>query len=514
MSTNTNNETMQTVTRRVDAAVIGSGFAGLSAAYEAAKLGKRVLLIDKMPNPGGNSVMNAGQIAAVGSPNQEKAGIKDSVELMKQDMLDAGVSLNHPNLLEKMISQSWDTVKWTMTEFGIQYRDRLTQMGGHSVPRTLSTMSHSGRDIIDSMLSKIQYMHNVKLEMDTKFERFILEKNDENGQDEVAGIKVSHNGVTQDVICDKGVILASGGFSADILFRKIQVPTFGEKVMSTNQPGATAEVIKESLKISALPVQLSHIQLGPWTSPDESGFGLAPFFCIGAGFPCESCLTLTLIRCNVICSCRYSLLITLCTHTDGIIIDPDTSTRFVNELGNRYERSMAILKMGHPVVCMTDSEGAKHSLEKDLTKLEPTLKAHNSIEEVAEEYGMDPIVLRETIDKYNASVAMGEDEDFGKLLREDAAPLVKFPFYSVRLWPKVHHCMGGLHINSDAQVMHVDGYQIKGLFAAGEVTGGVHGGDRLGSCATLDCISLGRIAGKNVATFNKKKEGDLHNVAT
>ncbi|KAK1741257.1 fumarate reductase flavoprotein subunit [Skeletonema marinoi] len=484
MSTNTNNETMQTVTRRVDAAVIGSGFAGLSAAYEAAKLGKRVLLIDKMPNPGGNSVMNAGQIAAVGSPNQEKAGIKDSVELMKQDMLDAGVSLNHPNLLEKMISQSWDTVKWTMTEFGIQYRDRLTQMGGHSVPRTLSTMNHSGRDIIDPMLSKIQYMPNVKLEMKTKFERFILEKNDENGQDEVAGIEVSHNGVTQDVICDKGVILASGGFSADIPFRKIQVPTFGEKVMSTNQPGATAEVIKESLKISALPVQLSHIQLGPWTSPDESGFGLAPFFCIGAGFP-------------------Y-----------GIIIDPDTSTRFVNELGNRYERSMAILKMCHPVVCMTDSEGAKHSLEKDLTKLEPTLKAHNSIEEVAEEYGMDPIVLRETIDKYNASVAMGEDEDFGKLLREDAAPLVKFPFYSVRLWPKVHHCMGGLHINSDAQVMHVDGYPIKGLFAAGEVTGGVHGGDRLGSCATLDCIAFGRIAGKNVATFNKKKEGDLHNVAT
>eukprot|EP00984_Skeletonema_dohrnii_P002952 scaffold1008_cov106-Skeletonema_dohrnii-CCMP3373.AAC.2 len=470
MSTNTNNETMQTVTRRVDAAVIGSGFAGLSAAYEAAKLGKRVSLIDKMPNPGGNSVMNAGQIAAVGSPNQEKAGIKDSVELMKKDMLDAGVSLNHPNLLEKMISQSWDTVNWTMTEFGIQYRDRLTQMGGHSVPRTLSTLNHSGRDIIDPMLSKIQYMRN----------------NEENGQDEVVGIKVSHNGVTQDVMCDNGVIIASGGFSADIPFRKIQVPTFGEKVMSTNQPGATAEVIKESLKISALPVQLSHIQLGPWTSPDENGFGLAP----------------------------YSLLITLCNHTDGIIIDHDTSKRFVNELGNRYERSMAILKMGHPVVCMTDSEGAKHSLEKDLIKLEPTLKAHNSIDEVAEEYGMDPIVLQETIDKYNASVARGKDEDFGKLLREDAAPLVKFPFYSVRLWPKVHHCMGGLHINSDAQVMHVDGYPIKGLFAAGEVTGGVHGGDRLGSCATLDCIAFGRIAGKNVATFNKKHEGDLHNVAT
>jgi aspartate oxidase len=250
--------------------------------------------------------MNAGQIAAVGSPNQEKAEIKDSVELMKQDMLDAGVNLNHPNLLEKMISQSWDTVKWTMTEFGIQYRDRLTQMGGHSVPRTLSTMNHCGRDIIDPMLAKVQAMPNVDLELNTKFVRFILEKNDESGQDEVTGIKVSRDGLTHDVICDKGVILASGGFSADIQFRKIQVPTFGESVMSTNQPGATAEVVKESLKISALPVQLSHIQLGPWTSPDETGFGLAPFFCIGAGFPCESCFIM--ISCNVLlCSCR-------CTH--------------------------------------------------------------------------------------------------------------------------------------------------------------------------------------------------------
>ncbi len=102
----TNNKTMQRVIKRVDAVVIGSGFAGLSAAYEAARLGTRVLLIDKMPTPGGNSVMNAGQIAAVGSPNQEEAGISDSVELMKQDMLNAGVSLNHPDLLEKMISQS------------------------------------------------------------------------------------------------------------------------------------------------------------------------------------------------------------------------------------------------------------------------------------------------------------------------------------------------------------------------------------------------------------------------
>ena len=196
----------------------------------------------------------------------------------------------------------------------------------------------------------------------------------------------------------------------------------------------------------------------------------APFFCLGAGFP-------------------Y-----------GIIVDPATSKRFVNELGNRFERSMAILKMGHRVVCLTDSEGAKHSLERSLWKLKPTLKEHDSIDQLAKEYGMDPQVLKATIDSYNVGVANGNDE-FGKPLREDLKSISKLPLYSVRLWPKVHHTMGGLHINSDAQVMHVDGYPIKGLYACGEVTGGVHGGDRLGSCATLDCIAFGRIAGHNVTTL-------------
>jgi flavocytochrome c len=267
--------------------------------------------------------------------------------------------------------------------------------------------------------------------------------------------------------CSKGIILANGGFSADVEFRSIQNPSFGEGVMSTNQPGATAEVIKEALKIGAMSVQLSRIQLGPWTSPDEGGFGVAPFFCLGAGFP-------------------Y-----------GIIVDPSSSKRFVNELGNRYERSMAILDSGHPAICITDSEGAKHSLDKDFRKFGGVIKAANSIEDLAKEYGMDPVVLRETINSYNAGVEKGTDEQFGKPLRDDLKPLVELPFYSVRLWPKVHHCMGGLHINSDAQVMHIDGHPISHLFACGEAAGGVHGGDRLGSCATLDCLCYGRIAGRN-----------------
>ena len=467
--------------RTIDVAIIGSGFAGLAAAIEAANSGaERVVIIEKMPAAGGNSVMNAGQIAAVGSSRQEAAGIHDSVELFMKDMLAAGLELNHPQLLETMIRDSNDTVEWTVSELGVNYRDRLTQLGGHSVPRTLSTINASGRDIINPMLDRVQAHPNIELVLNTRMDSFIMDENNQH----VMGVRVKptdeeEGDRVKNIFCNMGVVLAAGGFSADIKFRSIQNPSFDENVMSTNQAGATAEVIKEALKIGAMSVQLSRIQLGPWTSPDESGFGVAPFFCIGAGFP-------------------Y-----------GIIVDPETSKRFVNELGNRYERSMGIIKLGHPVLCITDAEGAQHSLKKDLSKLRPVVMEFKTVNDMAGAYGMDPITLKATIDNYNDGVERGQDS-FGKPLRDDLGPISTPPFYTVRLWPKVHHCMGGLHINDQAQVMHVDGHPIEGLFAAGEIAGGVHGADRLGSCATLDCLTFGRIAGRSAASLGKS---DQHHVA-
>jgi flavocytochrome c len=459
----------ESVSNHADVAIIGSGYAGLAAAIEAAKClptGK-ILIIEKNSYPGGNSIMNAGQIAAVGSDAQKLGNIDDSVELMMADMLKAGVDLNHPNVIRRMIEESNDMVKWMQDELGIEFRTRVTQLGGHSVPRTLSTLNASGNDVIEPMLRKITTMRKIEILLDTTFERFIVS---EDGR-RVEGIRVQNklDDHHETLFCSKGVVIASGGFSADVQFRSVQTPSFGESVMTTNQPGATAEVLKEALKIGAMSVQLSRIQLGPWTSPDQTGFGRAPFFCLGAGFP-------------------Y-----------GIIVDPVTSKRFVIELGNRYERSMAILKMGHAVVNITDCDGAEHSLRKELDELEPTVKSFSSIEELAAEYKMDPEILTKTVIRYNLGVGEGID-DFGKPLRSDLKPIVTAPFYAVRLWPKVHHTMGGLHINSDANVMHIDNYPIEGLFAAGEVAGGVHGGDRLGSCATLDCLSFGRIAGHNAAT--------------
>jgi flavocytochrome c len=465
MAHNITRRAVQSLCRQVDVAVIGSGFAGLAAAIEAARIlpqGK-IVVIEKMSTPGGNSVINAGQIAAVGSEAQHQAGIQDTTELMMDDMLKAGVNLNHPKLIRRMIEESNDVIKWTQ-EMGVKYRTRVTQIGGHSVPRTLSTVNTSGNDIIEPMLAKIKSLPNVDLLLNTAQSSFVL---DSDGRT-VKGIQVKNGLEHETLLCNKGVVIASGGFSADVAFRSIQNPSFDDKLMNTNQPGATAEVLKEALKLGAMPVQLSCIQLVAYTSPDEDGYGQSPFFCTGAGFP-------------------Y-----------GILVDPRTSSRFVNELSNRYERFTAILKVGHPVVCLTDSIGAQHSLKEDLESLAPAVKSFGTILDLARAYGMDSDVLNSTVRKYNKGVEAGSDA-FNKPLRDDLKPIVQPPFYAVRLWPKVHHTMGGLHINEEAQVMHIDGYPIPGLYAAGEVTGGIHGSDRIGSCASLDCLSFGRIAGQNVA---------------
>jgi flavocytochrome c len=322
------------------------------------------------------------------------------------------------------------------------------------------------------MLHKIKDKPNVELLCNTAFEGFISSQDKSRVHGVV--IKHTHDNDHEVILCTRGVILASGGFSADVKFRSIQNPSFDESVMSTNQPGATAEALKEALKLGAMSVQLSRIQLGPWTSPDEHGFGKAPFFCLGAGFP-------------------Y-----------GILIDPATSKRFVNELGNRFERSNAILKLGHPVVCVVDSNGAQHSLRKELEELQPTVKSFDTLTDLAQEYKLDPDILRDTVTRFNEGVKAGKDTDFDKPLRDDCLQIETPPFYGVRLWPKVHHTMGGLHINENAQVLHIDGHPIEGLYAAGEVAGGVHGGDRLGSCATLDCLSFGRTAGHMAATTAKQ----------
>ena len=181
-------------------------------------------------------------------------------------------------------------------------------------------------------------------------------------------------------------------------------------------------------------------------------------------------------------------------------MDPSTGKRFVNELADRKVRADAIIKTGRISIGIADAEGAKHSshlMDKCLKR--GSVKKFDSLEKLAAAYKINLEGLKETIAKYNQFINEKNDREFGKPIRGDAKQLVQAPFYAMRLWPKVHHCMGGVQINTNAQIISLDHEPIPRLYGAGEVCGGVHGACRLGSVAVPDCLVFGRVAGKKAA---------------
>ena len=459
-----------------DVVIVGSGFAGLSAAIEAKKAGATVRIIEKMAGYGGNSVISDGVMAAAGTDMQKRAGISDSPDLMFEDMMKAGLGLNHPELVRKVTDNSKETFAWTIDYLGVEYLDRVDQFGGHSVPRCYTTHNRSGSGIVKPLMAKVR-----ELGMDVQ-NRMLLKRIIRDDTGRVTGILAKNgfdypdmeSGNDRLIQADKAVVLATGGYAGDIVFRAAQDPRLTEAIGSTTKPSTTAEALKEALRNGAAPIHLSWIQLGPWASPDESMYGAAPDFSGYVAFP-------------------Y-----------GIMIDPSTGKRFVNELADRRTRADAILNLGKPCIAIADEEGVRisgraidHCVEKGV------VKKFQKLRNFVDCYGLPLESVEASIETYNRSVDKGMDEAFGKPILEGAKPLVHPPYYGVRLWPKVHYTMGGVGINQDAQVMDVDQKPIEGLYAAGEVTGGVHGACRLGSCAITECLVFGRIAGRNAAFTEK-----------
>ena len=452
-----------------DVVVVGSGFAGLAAAYEAKKAGASVVILEKMRTPGGNSIINGGVVSAAGSPMEARDGIKDSPELLLKDMLAAGLNLNHLELARLVAYESNNTVQWTINELGVKYKDSLSQEGGHSVPRMYSTYNQSGSAIVTQQLAKLKEIGVVPRTQ--VFLKRLLRDTD----GRVKGVEVrekyvfpkENSGVTKFIKAKKAVVLATGGFGNDIAFRTIQDPRLTAGLESTNHPGATGE----ALRIGCTPVQLSWIQLGPWTSPDEKGFGLVPLFCERlVGY--------------------------------APMVDPATGKRFIKETGDRKVRADAIILLGHPVLIFGDAYAVPkqvfpNALEKGLAS--GAIRKFDTLEALAQYYNIPQAALLEEVARWNGYVEKKKDPQFDCMIFPDAKPTVMPPFYAARLWPRVHHTMGGLVIDTNAQVTGFNMKPVPGLYAAGEVTGGVHGAVRLGSVAMADCVVFGRIAGRNAA---------------
>lgn len=477
----------------VDVLVVGTGFAGLAAACQAAELGAKVLVLEKMRTPGGNSIINGGIFGVPGTPMQKVMGIEDSPELLAADILREGGGLNNPAKVKLMAERALSTWEWTVDKLGVEYvQDRVSAEGGHSVPRCAVIKNGSGSGIVTKQLEYAK-----KLGVDIRTQVYVDEViRDEDGR--VKGLKVfecyrfpkAPQGKAKYIAARRAVVLCHGGFGADVTYRTKYDPKLTAKFDTTNQPGATSELWREASRIGCNLIQNSWIQCGPWNSPEEKGMGIALYFAQGAAA------------------------------TYGIWVTAKTGERFINELANRKVRADAVITAGNRgEQCLAIAP--RWAIEKTLAKSRPGLLQKQlergvvhefaSLSDLAKAYGIPMEKLNATLKAYNDDLAnkasaptnaAGKPVDrWGRYFYLQAQPLTADTvWYASILSPKVHHTMGGIETTLDGHAVDVKTDKpIPGLFAAGESTGGVHGAVRLGSCATLDCLVNGRIAGEAAA---------------
>ncbi len=462
--------------KEVEILIVGSGFAGLAAAIEATRQGaKDVHIFEKMSYYGGNSAINGGLFAAPQTPMQKKEGIKDSVDTMVQDQVNAGRGIADVALLDHIAKHAMEALQMTL-DVGAEYHPYLQQLGGHSVARTYQTTVSCGAGITQPLLEECRKI-GVHTHNRTKFEGFILGQNDE-----VIGVKMRDNyyfgedqpGKTSNIRVKRGVIMATGGFAQNIDLRMSQDPTLTAEVGCTNAPGATGEGMYQMFRLGAVPVHLAHIQSGPWASPDEGGFGYVSNYSI-YNFP------------------------------HSIAINRLTGQRFMNEIADRKTRADAELNCRDakgdalpPILITSYKDSKKHPNTKKVIKYNVGWK-FDSIEELAKHFEVPLTPLKQQIGEYNEYVKAQNDPQFGKNMTEAKGKFIEAPFTVVRLWPKVHYCQGGVQINTKAEVKDsLTGKSIKGLYAAGEVTGGIHGVSRLGSCSIPECMVMGMTAARSI----------------
>jgi len=453
-----------------DVIVIGSGFAGLTTAIECRMNGGRVIVLEKMKAIGGNSIISDGGIAAPNTAEQQLLGIKDSPEWMYEDMMASGEGLNDPRITKLICDHALEAYLWSKEVLHVQYLPRVDVFGGHRVPRCYSPDPLSGSTIILKMKDKCEEL-GIPIFKGVSVESFLK---DENGR--VNGLKVDtqysldpdHLKKVSTILALKGIIVATGGYAADTRFLSQINPNFDPQSKTTNKLSATSEVLQACMAIGAKTAHLDQIQWMPWTTQDEPGYG------------------------------KGGLFGDYIVSSSGVLIDLKTGKRFVNEQGNRKEVTDQIRKAQN-VIGIADA-GAVERSGWDLSSVlkKGIVKTHPSLEDIAETYGCSKDALNETIEDYNQMILTHQNDPLGKVITASMAPLLKAPYYTMRIEPKTHYALGGLVTDESSRVLDHHHHPIPGLFAVGEVTGLTHGANRLGSCSVTECLVMGRIAGRTI----------------
>ncbi|MCI6032238.1 flavocytochrome c [Fusobacterium varium] len=457
-------------TQKKDVVVIGAGGAGLIAAIEAKNNGaQNVIVLEKMAFAGGNTLISGGEYAAPNNWVQVKKGLKDSNDTFYNDILKGGDNEGNPKLVRVLADNALNGAEWLKDYINMTFEDRQMFFGGHSVERSLVPLGATGVEMISKLLAKAEEL-NIPVLYETPAVELIVDKG------RVTGVKALSEDKEYTFLAKDGIILASGGFGSNLEMRVKYNKDVDENILSTNTVGITGDGITMAEKIGAQLEDMPFIQTYPTCDPIS---GALLYFG-----------DVRLIG--------------------GSILINQEGKRFVEELERRDVISMAIKNQtGNAAYQFCDEAQVKlsgvaehHADEMNYLFNNKLLVKADTIKEAADFFGIDAAELEKTVEKYNQYAKDGKDLEFNK--RGKLTPFeAKGPFYIMKAVPAVHHTMGGVKIDENARVINTKGEIIKGLYGAGEVTGDIHGTNRLGSDAIADITVFGRIAGQNVVKDNK-----------
>ncbi len=445
----------------VDVLVIGAGSSGLNAAIAAKRAGAKVVLIEKHSYAGGNSMLAAGGYNATGTPEQAKKGIKDSVELYVKDTMKGGRGKNDPKLVQILAEESAAGVKW-LEDMGADLSD-VKRSGGAAVART--HRPHGGMSVgphIVDVLRAQATKEGVGARVNTRAVKLLLDKDYK-----IAGaiVQGKHSGYYK--IAAKAIVLATGGYGQNKEMIAFYRPTFKD-MTSSNNITSTGDGIKMALNIGASMTDIDWVQAHPTVGLDSR------------------------------------ILISETVRGVGAVMVNIKGARFINELTTRDRASDAILHQPEKRAWLVfDSDLYKAAKMVQGYDHLGMLKKADSLAELAKLCDMDVKTLEKTAADYNKYRKAGKDEAFGR--PDMPLGLEKAPFYAVAVAPGIHHTMGGVAITPESEVLDIQSRPIPGLYAAGEVTGGVHGFNRLGGNAIADTVVFGRRSGEHAAAYALKK---------